>query len=279
MRKSDRFARLFSMLVLALFLAPSMVARAGDALIFGMLPYVSPGELVRYHSSLKAYLSRVLGRPVVLVTAPDFDTFRERTRRGEYDIVFTAPHLGRLAEVRDGYRPLARTMHQVQGMFVTRRDSGIRRLEDLRGKRIMMAEPYSMIFLMAQDTLRRHGLVLGRDLTLVRPRTPNNALYGPLRREADAALTGVVMWRRLEARQKDKLRLLDVTARGPGFIVLANGRVPKALAERLKQALFAFNETAEGKTDFTVRALKGFGPLTARDLLPLDPYVKAIAGQ
>jgi len=269
-----RIARIFT--TMAFLGALSPLALAGDALMFGVLPYVSPGQLVKQHGALKRYLAQTLEQPVILVTAPDFGAFAERTRRGNYDIVFTAPHLGRLANTRDGYRVLARTGHQVRGMFVARRDSAIRRLEDLRGKRLVMAAPRSMLFLMGKETLRRHGLTLGREVVWGKTRTHNNALNAPLRGKSDAALTGIVMWRQLDLRQKKQLRLIGSTPPQPGFIVLAHPRLPQALAVRIRQALLGFRDTPEGKNDFTTRALKGFAPIAADDLIPLDPYVKAM---
>ena len=66
-------------------------------LTLGVFPYVSPVQLAAFHAPLKDYLTKSLGRPVTLVTAPDFNSFVDRTRDGQYDIIFTAPHLGRLA--------------------------------------------------------------------------------------------------------------------------------------------------------------------------------------
>jgi len=274
MNAPARIARIFTMMAFLSALPP--LALAGNALTFGVLPYVSPGQLIKQHGPLKHYLAKTLRQPVVLVTAPGFGAFAERTRRGDYDIVFTAPHLGRLANTHDGYQVLARTGHQVRGMFIARRDSAIRRLEDLRGKRLMMAAPRSMLFLMGKETLRQHGLALGREVVWGKTRTHNNALNAPLRGKADAALTGIVMWRQLDPRQKKQLRLIGSTPPQPGFIMLAHPRLPKALATRIRQALLDFQHTAEGKNDFTTRALKGFAPIAADDLVPLDPYVNAM---
>lgn len=262
---------------LAFFLAAPFSACAGEGLVFGMLPYVSPGELARQSHRLKMYLSEALGQPVTLVTAPDFKTFAARTQRGEYDLVFTAPHLARLAQTRDGYKPVARTMQQVQGVFLVAKDSPIQRLEDLRGKRVMIAEPKSILFLLGKETLNRHGLILGRDVAWVEAHTHNNAMFGPLRGEADAAVSGRILWQHIYPERKAQLRQIDITQQMPGFVVLANPRMPAATVEKLRQALAAYKESPQGRQDeFITKAFKGFGPVSEAEMAQLDPYVKPL---
>lgn len=120
-------------------------------LVLGLFPYVTPVQLAQFHTPLKDYLARKLDRPVTLVTAPDFMSFVERTREGQYDPIITAPHLGRLAETCDGYQRLAQTGHTVQGIFLAPADSGIHRIEDLRGKRVMIAQKVSIIYQLAEQ--------------------------------------------------------------------------------------------------------------------------------
>lgn len=262
---------------LAFFLAAPFSASAGEGLVFGMLPYVSPGELARQNHRLKMYLSEALGQPVTLVTAPDFKTFAARTQKGEYDIVFTAPHLARLAQTRDGYRLVARTLHQVQGVFLVAKDSPIQRLEDLRGKRVMIAEPKSVLFLLGKETLSRHGLILGQDVAWVEAHAHNNAMFGPLRGEADAAVSGIMLWNQLYPERKAQLRQIDITPPVPGFVVLANPQMPAATLEKLQQALAAYKESSQGKQDeFIIKAFKGFGPISEAEMAQLDPYVKPL---
>ncbi len=102
---------LFASFVFVLVLGPSALASENTPLTLGVFPYVTPAQLASFHTPLKDYLAKSLQRPVSLVTAPDFDSFVDRTRKGQYDIIITAPHLGRLAETRDSYKRLAQTGH------------------------------------------------------------------------------------------------------------------------------------------------------------------------
>jgi phosphonate transport system substrate-binding protein len=261
-------------LLVAALLALSRAASAEDELVFGVFPYVSPGKLVEFHSPLKHYLSRTLERPVSMVTAPDFQSFRDRTQRGEYDLILTAPHLGRLAQVRDGYMPVVRTMHEVSGVFLVRSDSEIRTIGDLRGKSVMMAAPSSVLFQMALEEFDRQGLTPGQDLRVIETRTHNNAMFAPLRGEADASLTGIKLWNTAAEEVKSQLRVIGETEAVPGFLLLANERLSDDDVQALKELLLVFKDTPEGAQDFVGRKLKGFGEITDKELERLDPYIQ-----
>ena len=86
----------------------------------------------------------------------------------------TAPHLGRLAEKRDGYKRIAHTLHEVQGVYLTSKDSDIHNLEDLKGKLLTMVGRAAIITQMAEHQLRGLGLEDGKNITFRFTRTHNN---------------------------------------------------------------------------------------------------------
>lgn len=261
------------LLVALLGHSPSM---AGDKteLVLGVFPYVSPAQLIAFHTPLKDHLAKSLQRPVTLVTAPDFDSFVERTRQGQYDIILTAPHLGRLAETRDGYKRLAMTGHTVQGIFLTRKDSPIQKIEDLKGKSLMIAQRSSIIFQMAEELLREKGLVPGKTLTIIETRTHNNAMHAPLRGEADASVTGTLLWRVLGEEQKDQMRVIGVTDEAPGFVMMANQRLAKQDVDAIRSLVLDFHKVAGSEPYFSTTGYKSFQPIDDKVMKQLDPYIR-----
>lgn len=240
----------------------------------GLFPYVTSTQLVQFHSPLKNYLSQTLGLKVNLVTAPDFDSFMERTQQGQYDIILTAPHLGRLAEKRDGYKRVAMTGHRVEGLFLAKKESEINSLNDLKNKKIMIAQRISVIYQMALQTLAEKGLTDGKNVTIIETKTHNNALYAPLRDEADVSVTGVLLWHTLGQEYKDKLKVIGSTNSVPGFVLLSHPRVPARTQKKLQQALFDFGKTPEGKLYFESNGLQEFLPIDEKTMRELDPYTR-----
>lgn len=263
-----------SLLGACLTLVATFSLASDPPLTFGVFPYVSRGQLMDFHTPLKVYLESRLKRPVDLVTAPDFAEFMNRTQKGEYDLILTAPHMGRLAERRDGYVRLVKTGHEVQGVFLVRRDSGLRKLSDLKGKTIMMAQPVSAVYQMAADHLQRNGLVPGRDVTVINTGTHNNALYAPARREADASVTGTLLWNNADPVIRAELVEIDGTRRVPGFMLMANKRVPPEQVKRIQALLLDFEKTEEGKAYFNVTDLKNFDLIDDKTMKSLDPLTR-----
>lgn len=267
------------LLCFALLFVPTSYAAEKTELSLGLFPYVTSTQLVQFHSPLKNYLSRILGVEVNLVSAADFETFMERTQKGEYDIIFTAPHLGRLAEKRDGYKRLVMTGHQVEGIFLAKKDSAINSLDDLKDKKIMVAQRISVIYQMVQHTLAQKGLIDGNNISIVETKTHNNALYAPLRDEADASVTGIILWETLGQEYKDKLKVIGTTGKVPGFVIMARSGMPAREQKKLQKALLDFENTTEGKAYFENTRLKGFHPIDNKTMKELDPYIKIFTGE
>lgn len=264
-------------LALAFMLAPfAAVAADKPALVLGVFPYVTPVQLAQFHTPLKDYLARQLGRPVTLVTAPDFMSFVERTRDGQYDLIITAPHLGRLAETRDGYQRLAQTGHTVQGIFLAPRDSDIERIEDLKGKRVMIAQKVSIIYQMAEQLLRQKGLVPGQTVTIVETRTHNNAMHAPLRGEADASVTGTLLFRVLEDEQKKRLRVIGTTEEAPGFLVMAHRRVSAPDVARIRGLLMDYHQSPGSEAYFSATGYERFRLVDDKVMRRLDAYTAVL---
>lgn len=266
----------FVSLVLVLVLGPSALASENTPLTLGVFPYVTPVQLASFHTPLKDYLAKSLQRPVSLVTAPDFDSFVDRTREGQYDIIITAPHLGRLAETRDGYKRLAQTRHVVQGIFLARKDSNIHRIEDLRGKNLMIAQKVSIIYQMAEHTLREKGLVPGESVTIVETRTHNNAMHAPLRGEADASVTGTLLWRVLKDDQKDQMRVIGTTEEAPGFMLMANPRLSSRDIAKIRKLLLDFHRVPGSEAYFSTTGYEKFDLIDDKVMKKLDPYTRVL---
>ncbi len=263
-----------ALLAFTFFVCATGVSDASRPVVFGVFPYVSPAKLVQFHRPLKEWLESTLGRPVSLVSAPDFDTFIERTAAGRYDYILTAPHLGRLAQRRSGYQPIARTLHVVRGIYLARADSDIHSLDDLKNKTITMAARVSVIFQMAEHQLKQHGMRDGTNITIRETSTHNNAMYAPLRGESDASVTGILLWNKLGQGHKAQLRVIGTTPNAPGFFFMANPRIHESDIGRVREAIMQFHDTEEGAAYFRTTGLKGFAPITNDMLQALDPYIQ-----
>lgn len=256
--------------VFALWLLLCATGLAAKPLSLAVFPYFSPEQLVTLHKPLKDYLARATGLQLHLMSAPDFKAFKERTAAGRYDLLITAPHLGRLAEKQAGYRWLAVTSNYSEAVFVARRDRGLHTIADLKGRRLALPPRLAIIHQMALETLEQQGLRPGHDVTIVPRKSHDQALYSAILGEVDAAAIGRPTWRRYRAPEKRTLMVIGRSQQIPGFAIMANPRLPDVTVERLRRALYTFPSTPEGKAYFDATGLEGVRQITEQDLALLD---------
>ena len=254
-------------LTLSLLALPAAAAR--PALVFGVFPSLTPKVLMETYQPLAWALQRRLGRPVALYTASDFTHFVARTRRGEFDLILTPPHLAWLARVDSGYRPLLKYSNPVQGLLLVRTDSPVRRVDQLAQKTIASANALAVISMAMEVQLRAAGLEPGRNVTIQYARSHNNAAMLAYNGVADAAIVGTQAFRQLPATVLAGMRILAWTPPLSSPMYLTHPRVRDAEAARIHDALLDYAATAEGKR-FIQRG--GFGGLTTPDGTELSMF-------
>lgn len=268
-------------LLLACWLLPGWTgaAHAAGELIFGIFPYLSPSQTVEQYAPLKEHLGKALGQTVTLRSAPDYAKFIERTQSGEYDIIFAAPHMGRLAEKRDGYRRLAQTGYQIVVVVLARKDSPVQSLADLKGRSLAVGAKLSMSYQVTDQALGKHGLALGREVKFINTASFSNVPEALIRGEADAGATGTLLWDTAPADQREALREIHRSAPVPGFLLLAHSRLVPGTLRKLEQALFDFKNTGAGKGYFRKTQQVDFRPLDEATMKRIDPYTAVLETQ
>jgi len=257
-----------------LLFAMSLAAAEQHAIKFAVFPYVTPVQLVKFHEPLRALMEQTLGQRVTLITAPSFKEFIKRTHAGDYDIILTAPHLGRLAEVEDGYQRVAHTMHEVQGIYLATKASGIHDLHDLQGKVVTLVGRAAIITQMVEHQLRGLGLEDGKNIHFRFTRTHNNAMYAPLRGETDASVTGVLLWRKIGQHDRDKMQVIGKTPVAPGFMVMTRKDFDAGQRKKLETLLLSLRDLAKGRQYLETTGLRYFEKISDEEMTALDPYIR-----
>ncbi|MGE5504439.1 MAG: phosphate/phosphite/phosphonate ABC transporter substrate-binding protein [Actinomycetota bacterium] len=252
-------------------------ARAGEALSIGLAPYFSTQMLFEQYEPLRLFLERRLDRPVYLNTAKDFRTFALRTREHAYPFVFDVPHLGRLAQVDDGYRPLLHMNARLRGIFLVADESKVASPADLRGRTVATPDRLAIITMMGEEALAKAGLVVGTDVHLVPKPTHNAAVLSVLGGESDAALVWHSTLASMAPETTGRLRPVGETAELPTFIqFLAAPAVPAAEVEAVRAAVLAFGATDEGRAFASGTGYGELVPVRPADLAVLDRYLPMV---
>lgn len=255
-------------------------APQGETLTLGVFPYLSPNQMMEQLSPLCQRIEEALGKKVILVSAPDFMSYVERTAKGEYDLVLTAPHMGQLAEKRDGWQRVVQSGQKTATVLLVRQESSIQRLEDLRGKKMTVGNRLSITYLLAEKALAEKGIIVGKDMEVIETATFSNVVQSVFLGEADVGATPTLLWDNWEnvnAEQHNQLReIFRAKPAAPSFLVMASPKTDKAAISRLTKSLLSFQDSAEGKSFFQKSQFESFQPLDDATMESAVPFVHVL---
>ena len=255
-----------------LFSALTAHAQGAEPLRLAVHPYASTLALVSTHRPLQQYLSARLGRPVEFNTAASFDSYTDALLAGAYDIAICPPHFAILA-MEKYYVPLVHYQARLEPLLVVRGNGPLARVEDLRGKRIAMADRTAFIRLVTVKWLADKGLRQGIDYTIVERPSHGAAIGAVAAGEAEAGLATTAALKQLPADLQQQMRVISTGQRFPHLFTLAHRRLGPALIERLREALQAFPDTPEGRQFMEKSAYLGYEEISDDEIRVLKPYV------
>lgn len=258
--------------------APACAADEAQArpLRLGIFPIVSPVELFRRFTPLRAYLATALGREVRLATARDFPTFVRRTAARRYDIVITAPHFALLAADPGPYEVRASLRRTLVGHVVVRADAPYRTLGALAGRRVATPPESALITLAGRELFARHGLTGPRAPRWRAYRSHNGAYEAVLGGMADAAVVSVNALRKALERGAP-LRTVARTPDLPNTALLVARDLPPALRARIEAAFVAAREDPAGRIALRRAGIPGWRPARVDHYRVLRPYLRRAA--
>lgn len=119
----------------------------GGTLNLSVIPFDTPQNIQRRFGPLLEYLNRATGRKLELTVAADFAQMLVDLAEQKTDMVFLTPLTYIQARKKIGVLPLVKALRDrmpfTHAVIVTRPDSGITSLQDLRGKRFAFGDKRS----------------------------------------------------------------------------------------------------------------------------------------
>jgi len=229
-------------------------AAADAEFIMGILPRHTPSETAEMYSPLAVYLSRELGTTVKVETTPDFKSFWAAVAAGRYRLV----HYNQYHYVRShkefGYTVIAKNEElnrsTMGAAIVIRKDSGIKSLADLRGKKVIFGGDRQalMSYIIPTSLLRQAGLNAGDYREEFAPVPPNVAMAVFFKR-ADAGGTGDIVFDVPFVREKIDVTQMKTLAKSEPVAYLpwaVRGDVPAAERERLQKLMLGVKTSPDG---------------------------------
>lgn len=258
------------------------VAHAADPLVMGVFPRRQATLTTELYAPMAEYLGKELGREVQLVTAKDFDAFWFGVVERRYDIV----HYNQFHYVRsaDKYRVIVHNEEfgsgTVAGALYVRVDSGITKVEELKGKKIVFGgSPDAMMAAIAPKFLLLEAGLKTGDYEEIYAKNPPNSLISLYHRQADASGAGDIL-KDLpvvkKAMDTSAVKHLATTAQIKHLPWAVRKDMDAGLANRIQAILVGMKDSEAGKAVLAKAQQTGFAKTSDADFDEIRGMVKRV---
>lgn len=214
---------------------------------FGVVPFEAADRIKENYRPFLDYLSRKMGRQLEMFIATDYVAIIEALRAKQVDIVQLSPLPYVLASSQVKllalYSPVEKRENGAyyHGVIITRKDSGIRTVKDLRGKTMAFVDPASTSGnLYPKALLLRHGINPQTDLkNQVYAGNADAVSYAVFNKSVDAgALYEGGMERSLKDPDKiAQMRVIAKTQPIPNGVLALRADLPPSVIRKFKAAI------------------------------------------
>jgi phosphonate transport system substrate-binding protein len=265
----------------AAFITTLAIPHAAAQQVFKVttIPEEAATEQVRKFGPITKYLERVLGMKVEFTPVNDYPAAVEALVNKQVDMVWFGGFTHVQAQLRSGGKivPIAQREEDTQfrSVFITLSDSGIKGLNDLKGKQVSFGSQSSTSgHLMPRSFLLQAKIDPDKDFKRVAYSGAHDAtIASVVGGRVDAAALDITVWRKFVEEKKVDTNKVQVFFTTPPFYNYnwsVHADMPAVLRERVTKALLDLSmSNAEGKEILTLnRATKYIAtkPENYRDL-------------
>jgi len=231
----------------------------------GVFPFLPPLSLDRTFAPIVQDLSVGMGSEVHLRTKPDFDQFRSEIAAGGYDFVFLHPFFYTEAADRYGYIPLARLQDPLKVVILSKPDSGIASLKDLKGTKLALPPKLAAVSKLMAVELSDVGLRPSVDLVVRHYASKMSCIHAVNVGDVDACGLPEFVLSSLSAEHLSKLQVACESRPIPAVIFAAHPRLTKDKRDRFRNRIVSWTETPEGREILADLNWSGFVEAEDRD--------------
>ena len=235
---------------------PQYTAKApesGKEYVFAIHPLHNPTRLFEIYGPLVDYLNRnIPGSTFRLEASRNYEEFEKKLYARQFDFALPNPYQT-LNSLGHGYHVIAKMGddHKFTGIILVRRDSGIKKVSDLKGKKVSYpARTALAATMMPQYYLQTHGLDVNRDIENLYVGSQESSIMNVYLSNVAAGATWPLPWEAFQKEHPDMARDLELKWETEPMInngVVARDDVPEVLSRRVAQLLYTLHTNTEGK--------------------------------
>ena len=239
------------LIMLGLLFLLSTAARGHDPMVLAVHPYLPDAELLKRFTPLAEYLGKEIGLHMEIGIGKNYQDHIDSIGLGKVDIAFMGPASYVLLVERYGTKPLLVRLQSrgnafFHGMVVTRRDSPVKSIADLKARRFAFGDPNStMSSLLPQFMLLETGIRLAHLKNFEYLGSHDNVALSVLVGDFDAGGVKEEIYRKYKDRG---LAVLATTPPIPEHVFVARDDLPPEIFDAVQTALFKLNDTEQGRS-------------------------------
>jgi phosphonate transport system substrate-binding protein len=260
-------------------------ARAATPVHLVLTPSQKPTNLLEAGEEFAQVLAKLVGVPFRVTVASDYAAVIEALRNRTADLAFVHPVGYVLANREAKARIVARNLWHGKASFTSRiyvrKDSGLKQLEDLRGKTIAFVDPASSSgYTYPMVMLIQRGLVKNRDpKTFFREVVFSGAHDASMRALLNGHVDAIASFDLAREQylkdpaERERLTWIAETPAIPEAGIAARDGLDAALVERIRGALLQIRAPQHAALLKRLYEIDGFEPAEDRDYDPVRAAV------
>lgn len=211
---------------------------------------------------------KALGVHLTMVAVRDIQVLQRSVETGAYALVLSRPADVLAQAVRDyGYNPVVVSSEPAHALFIVNKDSPLKTITDVRGKRIVTPDRYAYMWRIANAMLRDNKIVMAKEQ--VRAMRDQAAIAWSM--ENNFFDVGVVASFSPAGRTWEKKggRVIAISPEVPNTPLIASRKISPAQVVKLRDALTALDSTEDGKAVLKRINIAAFKPASSQVFVDL----------
>lgn len=251
--------------------------------IVGIHPLHNPKRLFEVYGPLISYIeSNLPGTRLKLEASRNYEEFDKKLYSGHFDFAMPNPYQT-VRSLKHGYRVFGKMGddENFRGIILVRKDSGIRKVTDLKGKKVAYPAATALAAtMMPQYYLHTHGIDVNRDIENLYVGSQESSIMNVLRGHVAAGATWPIPWITFTQEHPELADQLEVkwqtgTLPNNGWVV--HKGVSPELTAKFAALLLGLNESAQGREMLARLPISKFEPATDKTYQPVQDYLKVFS--
>jgi len=248
--------------------------------IIGVHPLHNPKRLHEIFGPIAQHLSeKIEGVTFKIEASRNYATYDKKLYSRKFDFAIPNP-FQTINALKHGYNVFGKMAddENFRGIFLVRKDSGIKQVTDLKGQAVSFPAPSALAAtMMPQYYLQQHGLNVMQDIDIKYVGSQESSIMNVMLGNTKAGATWPPPWRALSKERPklaEELIVIWETAPLPNISLVARDDIDKSIVNQVKNLFLSLHKHQEGKKWLAKMELSMFEDANNDTYKPIIKFLK-----